>query len=52
MGIKIINVWSLLIKILSIAGSNNQAVAEVLAATTTESNAAKIIFVKNNIKKK
>jgi hypothetical protein len=36
-----------LINILSIAGSSNQAVAEVLAATITEKKAARIILLIN-----
>jgi len=43
-GIRIINVWSLLMNIFSIAGSRSQAVAEVLAATITEKIAARKIL--------
>ena len=38
--------WSLFKKILSIAGSSNQAVADVLPATNIEKNADSIILSK------
>ena len=43
-GIKKIRVLSLFKNNFSMAGSNNQAVADVLMATRTEKNAAKKIF--------
>ena len=46
-GIKNIKVSSLSIKIFFIAGSNNQAIPEVLAATMIEKNAANKILFKN-----
>ena len=46
-GIRNIKVSSLFINIFSIAGSNNQAVAEVLNATKIEKKTARIILFKN-----
>ena len=46
-GIKNIKVSSLSIKIFLIAGSSNQAIPEVLAATIIEKKAAKNILFKN-----
>ena len=46
-GIKKIKVSSLSIKIFLIAGSNNQAIPEVLAATIIEKKAANKILFKN-----
>ena len=46
-GITNINVLSFSRKIFFIAGSNNQAIADVLAATKIEKKAAKNIFFKN-----
>ena len=46
-GIKNIKVSSLSIKIFFIAGSNNQAIADVLVATIIENNPARNIFFRN-----
>ena len=48
-GIKKIKDWSCSIKIFSIAGSNSQAIAEVLPATKTEKNTDKNSESENSV---